>query len=429
MTIYNPPKGEYVRPPGIHRIDDPRKTESFDSHYVRGAYFHKAAFKALHDRQIVDVELVPEQGNPYDKWAVALHVDRKRIGYIGSDYASLWQDIVRAFNRSGKTVVAPGIIVDAEGCVATAFLPWLRWAKPYGPEFHEECAAITGALSSGESDALLGIFPTRHSSATIARLQGLANLAPSLNWGSQDPGEDLPIQLVWHLLRIFDQRQTEKRESDELLLKQQRAEAFQLRAEDRMSFVAIAAKLGCSPGIASKRYRQHLEGLAINERNLHETLMAEGDSNFTEQVLAMYAEGSSVGSIASSLGSSHGTVSRTLKDSGVLIIDRNAEARRERLERCREACRLQSQGYLRRDIAATIGVSAGTVKILLKDGKFFDAPATDSERLSNARRSRPPELSLLDAAQAARILGMTEQKLLAARKDHAMLVELYGESF
>ena len=157
MINYKPPLGEYKHPNGVYRIADLRGAEMCDSHYVRGGHFHKAGFRGLKSGQIVDVELVPELGNPADKWAVALHVAGQRIGYIASDFASLWQDIVVPINKSGKAVVATGVIVDAEGRTATVFLPWLRWTIPFGLDYTAECMAIIGAISESARGKLLRV--------------------------------------------------------------------------------------------------------------------------------------------------------------------------------------------------------------------------------------------------------------------------------
>lgn len=92
-----------------------------DSQYVRDGHFHKAGFRGLKSGQIVDVDLAPEPGNPAEKWAVALKAAGLRIGYVASDFASLRQDIVARLNKSGKAVVATGLIADTEGRTASVF--------------------------------------------------------------------------------------------------------------------------------------------------------------------------------------------------------------------------------------------------------------------------------------------------------------------
>lgn len=74
----------------------------------------------------------------------------------------------------------------------------------------------------------------------------------------------------------------------------------------------------------------------------------------------------------------------------------NDIVRTERLERCRQAVELQRDGVARRQIGERLGVSEETVKSLLRDGKFYDAPEGDPERLELAKR-----------AAAARAKGLT----------------------
>ncbi len=74
----------------------------------------------------------------------------------------------------------------------------------------------------------------------------------------------------------------------------------------------------------------------------------------------------------------------------------NTLVRTERLVRCRQAVVLQNNGASRGQIAEHLGVGAEAVKALLRDGKFYEDPATDSDRLELAKR-----------AAAARAEGLT----------------------
>lgn len=80
----------------------------------------------------------------------------------------------------------------------------------------------------------------------------------------------------------------------------------------------------------------------------------------------------------------------------------NAAARRDRLERCHRAVELQMLGLTRRDIAVKLGVSADSVKVLLRDGRFYSNPVSDQERLQRA-----------GAAIMARNRGLTKDQFHA----------------
>lgn len=96
----------------------------------------------------------------------------------------------------------------------------------------------------------------------------------------------------------------------------------------------------------------------------------------------------------------------------------NTAVRAERLERCRQAVKLQRDGASRREIAASLGVSQESVKALLRDGKFYDEPETDPARLESAKR----------AAQA-RARGVTRTEFaLQARLSKAKADECWKDA-
>ncbi|RAN79344.1 hypothetical protein B5P43_15665 [Bacillus sp. SRB_336] len=430
---YSPPAGEYVRPARVYRIEDPRNDESFDTHYVRGGRFHERAFKGTKDGQEVDFELVPEPGNPHDKWAVALHLNGSRIGYIGAEYAAEWQDVVVALNESGYAVMAYGVIESVNEFYARAYLPWVSWSEPTGPPFTDECCAILDAWASeqrgdpegGEVDPL----PSLRSPGDIGQLQELATFAPSLNWQSQTPSGGLPMQLIWHLQAAYAVRRREKLAAQEALRATQQAEAYRLRVEKKLTFAAIATDLGCSPSLASKRYSEYLDAIPDVEKAAQDADRLAAEADLRMMVLEEHARGIRVGLIAEMVGCAPSAVRRILRAAGVdPLVGYNTAARDERLARCREACRMQEAGRTRRDIAASLGTSLDGVKTLLKDGKFFEDPSFDFERLVLARNSRSPELSGLGLEAAATVLGVTVAKLKAARRDHAVLRGLHGEA-
>jgi hypothetical protein len=74
----------------------------------------------------------------------------------------------------------------------------------------------------------------------------------------------------------------------------------------------------------------------------------------------------------------------------------NAQARSDRLERCRVAVELQVGGAMRKQIGDQLGVSENVVPSLLRDGKFFANPDSDQIRMA-----------LAEKAAAARNRGLT----------------------
>lgn len=88
----------------------------------------------------------------------------------------------------------------------------------------------------------------------------------------------------------------------------------------------------------------------------------------------------------------------------------NAEARRERLMRCRQAVELRSQGMIRREIAARMGVKLETLPGLLRDGVFYADPSTDPVRLALAKRAREAMDSGTTKAAFAASQGLSRAK-------------------
>ena len=78
---------------------------------------------------------------------------------------------------------------------------------------------------------------------------------------------------------------------------------------------------------------------------------------------------------------------------------RNRQQREERLARCHEAVEYQDAGFRRREIAEALDVAPETVKILLRDGKFYANPESDPARSDAAL-----------AAAEAREIGQTKQQ-------------------
>lgn len=78
------------------------------------------------------------------------------------------------------------------------------------------------------------------------------------------------------------------------------------------------------------------------------------------------------------------------KDGGAVVGGRgrnefNADVRQERLERCRKAVSMQQAGLSRHAIGLKLGIGQGSVKTLLRDGRFYADTDTDPARFRAAR--------------------------------------------
>lgn len=95
----------------------------------------------------------------------------------------------------------------------------------------------------------------------------------------------------------------------------------------------------------------------------------------------------------------------------------NAAARRDRLGRCRRAVELQALGHNRRDIAEKLQVSVDSVKVLLRDGRFYANPVSDQARLQRAGAAGMARKGGLTKDQFHAESGFTSGKASEAWKD------------
>ncbi|QHK21810.1 hypothetical protein GU243_21460 [Pseudarthrobacter psychrotolerans] len=183
MGSYTPPADEYVRPGG--RAELKPKTW-VDNHYVRGASFHAENFAGLKAGDEIALELVPEPGNPYDRWAVALHLQGRRVGYVSAEDSGLWHDVVFAYNRTGSAVYADAFVhtYDEGKTGLTVLLPGFHDAEQLMLELglFRECDAVIDALPEEARDRILESERFGLSAADVKLLRSKKNLAPSLNW-------------------------------------------------------------------------------------------------------------------------------------------------------------------------------------------------------------------------------------------------------
>ncbi|MSS85426.1 hypothetical protein FYJ24_11870 [Actinomycetaceae bacterium WB03_NA08] len=95
----------------------------------------------------------------------------------------------------------------------------------------------------------------------------------------------------------------------------------------------------------------------------------------------------------------------------------NSEARQRRTALAFEALALQEQGSTRRDIASVQGCSVETVKLRLRDARFWRTPEQDGDRLENARKASSKD----DAGLAS----LSDGARKTARRDVAVLREMH----
>jgi hypothetical protein len=80
---------------------------------IVGESFHEATIRQVHRRYAdgeFEIVLRPDPGNPYDRNAVAVHVDGKLVGHLARDMAAEWQPMVLAAESEGFTVAGRAAI-------------------------------------------------------------------------------------------------------------------------------------------------------------------------------------------------------------------------------------------------------------------------------------------------------------------------------
>ena len=389
--VYTPPPGEYSRPEGKYWL----RVENFnyDNHYVRGAIYHQPALVEFTSGQSLDVELVPEPGNPHDPWAVAFHVSGQRIGYLASDFADEMHEFVAGHNRRGRAVYASGEVrVRPEDGVkmATVFLPWWpeREAFQVDSGVPAECDALL-ALLTGEVRERAMATSQNLSDQDARLIRSKRSSAPHLVWSNRG-GNQIPVALRLRLIDLDMERKEEERRV--------RAAAREVLREVKRQ--ERAAKLEAREALLEAR-----EAL-------------------DESIRQLAREGVSKAAIAARLNCSETKVRSTLQRAGLTASNANVASRNERLDRATQALALQKDGFTRREIAQVFDCSFETIKGLLKDAKFFQDPSSDLGRQRRANQVAETH-QLPKLADAAAYLGWTIKAVKAARSDAAVLSRLY----
>lgn len=77
---------------------------------VSGVEFHTPRWALLGTRSQLELEMIPEPGNPWDRSAVAIDFDGQRIGYLPAQIAPAWQPYVLVKRKAGIAIFLPGTL-------------------------------------------------------------------------------------------------------------------------------------------------------------------------------------------------------------------------------------------------------------------------------------------------------------------------------
>lgn len=390
-------KGEYVRPAVRLLL---MSADPFDA-WARGVVFHAGAFAGKKPGQLVEVELVPEPGNPHDSHAVALDHDGRRFGYLSSFIADTWHDIVRAANTSGYSLWVRGRLQQFEDDDGAHHLsPTLLL-----PRFDEQRELAARFGLTNQAEALLSKFDSmkREEFLEASReefppnleraLRSHASNFPAFRWAPPNARRGRVPGVLNLLFRDIARRER------------------LARADARREAAALA--------------RAKKEADRASARQVKAEALEQSRQHRLERAAAAEAAGMSNEELAASLGVSAATATGLKRQARGRAWDRNAEMRAERLERCASAVRLQDQGLTRAQIAVELSCGVETVANLLRDGRFFADPTSDSDRLDRAHDAARATASGLTRAQWRAARELSSAKAAEAWKD-ADVLDLSG---
>jgi len=101
--------------------------------------------------------------------------------------------------------------------------------------------------------------------------------------------------------------------------------------------------------------------------------------------------------------------------------DHNRKERAARLGRAREALGLQGQGLSRAEIGQRMSISEATVKMLLRDAKFYSDPASDPARRRLAYAAAAAKRGRTTRCNFQVDQGLSKPKAVEAWKDADVL--------
>jgi len=407
--------GEYVRPGSVLILADECPSIATQRWFFAvGSTYHQKALSRFHDGRPVQVEFVPEPGNPHDNLAVALDVDGQRCAYVHADSAAWYHDVVRGLNAGGSAVVTSGV-VRATTWTDDNDRPRSGWAldyvRPHLDDLRDLAVAaglrdahdrVVATLTADQRVEMLDDCWDEYSKGVVKALSRDANLAPELTWSTDT---DLPRSErvpIWHYSFARDDllihRERLRHQSQVRALAQRRQEALEKGARD-------AARQQVTEAKHAQRRAQHAEALAL------------------------HAGGLSHQKVADRVGVTRSTVEAWVRqvrlaadpEGGKDYHDRMA---RERVDRALRATRPQEESLSRKEIRVDLNCGQEAVKALLRDGRFYRDPQADQHRLDIALRARNLLADGVVKDKIAAALNLTTPATIRACRDAFALEHL-----
>lgn len=397
---------EYEQPEQILRIAtwdaarsiDPHDPRSFDERPltwmgVRGAKFRDPARWFYPPNEWVETwgELVPEPFNKFDDHALAIDLDGINLGYAPRAYAEYAHPCITALNNNGFRILTPlryqcehDSTVDLLIANAYSVLPTLGELEKLLPTDEEYTKMLTPMWDALDPQVRAGILLGRPVLDVDTILPVLAQR--HLAEGAGLPREPRLTAIPPGVDRFFSRKKAEQQQA-EIEHRRRRDESIVAAFEEGWRQVRIAEK----HNVSSSTVARVLRNAGVDTRTPRVNPVQRRERS---QIIAMLERGLSRREISDALGVSNHTVAAAADEAGIAVPsqtgvnDYSRVKMRERLEICRRALRLQADGASRTEIAQQLGVSEDMAKKYLADGRFFENPRINTDRLDRARALR-----------------------------------------
>lgn len=370
MPVYRRPPEAYVRPGGrvnirglecadrAHTRAQERLDWSQKCCYlvaVRGTEYLPEAFEGSQTGTYW-FEMVPEPGNPFDPFAVALDLEGRLAGYIPARLAAAWQWKILSLNSEGSACFVPGRI-DKRGVV------------------------VCLAPNSQDIDSMV------HLDKRISELRSLYDDLPQ--WARDEMERTTFVQVnskqVWKEW-IKRQGQVPSINLPEDLAAVQEHNLLTIFFIERRHQV-VAARAEERRRVAEERKLVALEEAQARR----EKRKAAREQKQAVVIEALLEEGGNVAATARRLGVSEETVRAARGRAGLPPSGLPPDQAKSRVTNGRQALALFEAGNSRAEIATVLGIGVPRVKDLLSLARFLQDPNSEPDRLRLAAQARREE--------------------------------------
>ncbi len=432
---YSPPANELVLIPHDRvRGTGVQTASAYEDRFatwvaVRGTDYAPARWWDLAQGATHEVllELVPTPDNPFDSCAIAVELDGKKLGNLGSGYSRYAHWKLRQLNHHGFRLFTAGVYrafyrdeireVTPEAFISIPTLDDLDLKLRAPAAKRSDFRRLWNALDSELQDQIREDH-FHLTDETVARIIGYSHQFPELTLPTQPDTSAIPRELDLVLRDVRLEEAESKR-----LLRQAEHEARWIEDCNQVAELVLKAftrkeiseRLGIPFGRVSR---------AIRAMNLQEMATIHQPSRIAEErkdeVLKRAADGQSNAQIEREMNLGKGRCSKILAERGVIrnhgpaggISDHHLQLMRERLEMGQRALELHLEGFTGKEIAAEIGVAESTVKKRLADARFFRNPLSNEKRLDVARAVRRKGLTGASCNTSALSRGLSDGNIL-----------------